>query len=544
MNTPKSISDRLNQNSVYRLVLIIIVLIFTSSTIIFSEKTNMIDYDNACHFYYARFINQGEIPYRDFSLFKTPLYFYVVSFVFAICGEGFNQVLGLNILIGVITILGIDQLGQKIKNRFVGILAATFYALSYYTVWMHTAGKTETLFNLLLVFAILTLIKAKFQKKSSIFVSAFLLSLAFFDLPRASIPVLLGVVLTMFFTSGSRKTALYFSLFLAIITVLNAPFLLIAPDKFILNVIVFNTKRGFQNTQGTVESVIWLLKNGSLALFMLGSLGLLFPFLDSLKRIPNYLQRFSPGIKKEYTILLLSIFTQFWLFFSLPNFAFSYMCYPVWPLLALGSSIVISTISSQIKNSSINCKKKDSLKNITILVTIFIVILPMIYDVASTAYNADLEIEWWQNRSSSIGEILVFMDEQTEKYDSVLCFTPSISVLIHRETVLPKNPSKNPDLINYFPFNALILTAEKITQPSNPVNLIFLEADLREIQIQTQAEAFTAMLNQTKILILEESVLLEHIPEYNQTLGKIIDEKCELLKTFSPDDWISIYRVL
>ncbi|MEE8323592.1 MAG: glycosyltransferase family 39 protein, partial [Candidatus Bathyarchaeia archaeon] len=162
-------------------VLTFVMIVFAIASTMFSMESHMIDYDNACHFYYSVYINEGKIPYRDFSLFKTPLYMYVVSMFFSVFGVGFEQILALNIFINAVTIVGIYLFGREVKNPKVGLVASAFYALSYFSVLIHVAGKTEPLFNLLLVYAILFLVKPRPREPLKSIASPLLLALAFYN---------------------------------------------------------------------------------------------------------------------------------------------------------------------------------------------------------------------------------------------------------------------------------------------------------------------------------------------------------------------------
>jgi hypothetical protein len=81
---------------------------------------------------------------------------------------------------------------------------------------------------------------------------------------------------------------------------------------------------------------------------------------------------------------------------------------------------------------------------------------------------------------------------------------------------------------------------ENETQPFKLENLMMIRSTLRDVQTKIQTVEFSELLSDAKILVLEEEYLATQIPKYNQTLGQIIRERCELLASFN---WISVYLV-
>lgn len=331
----------------------------------------------------------GKIPYRDFSLFKTPLYTYALSFIFVAWGNSFSQVRATSIIFEALTLVGIYLLGKKLRNGTLGLVAAATYATSYFSILMNNYGKSETLFNIFLVFSIYFLVKWQQQRTMrNLSISALLLSLAFLTLPRGAAFILPAYILTLVAIGEWRNSIILLAFFGAISALLSSPFFLVAPVNFIQEVFLFNMVRA-QPTTGLTQSV------------------------ESL----------------------------------------------------------------------------------------------------------------------------------TGPADAVLSFSPALSILINRPVVLPQNPSRDPDLINYFPFRTFLLLVKNGTQPFNPFDLLRTKAVLREVQTRIQAREFSAMLSEARILVLEEPYLNIHIPEYTRTFGQVIKERCELLKTFAPNNWISVYSV-
>ncbi len=523
------------------IVLTFVMIVFAIASTMFSMESHMIDYDNACHFYYSVYINEGKIPYRDFSLFKTPLYMYVVSMFFSMFGVGFEQILALNIFINAITIVGIYLFGREVKNPTVGLVASAFYALSYFSVLIHVAGKTEPLFNLLLVYAILFLVKPRPREPLKSIASPLLLALAFYNLPRASIPALGGIALTLLTTSTLRRTLRYLGLFTIFATAMSAPFLILAPTEFFYNVFLFNTLRGFQNTPGVSASIQWLLERGSLTLFTFGTLGLLLTTLHAWNRLPKPLHPLAPHLQKNHATLLASHFLLFWIFLALPQFAYPYMIYPIWPLLATGAALLITPLIKHVLNITFHGSSSQVRTYLPLLILLLLTASVIAFDVTSTMRDVNVNIIFWRTRMADMDAIVNLIEEQTNPEDAVLSFTPNLSSKINRPIVFPQNPSgSNPDLINYFPFRTFVLMMENETQPFKLTNLLKIRSTLRDMQTKIQTVEFSELLSNVKILVLEEDYLATQIPKYDQTFGQIIQERCELLASFS---WISVYLV-
>jgi hypothetical protein len=525
-------------------VLTFVIIVFAISSTMFSMESHMIDYDNACHFYYSVYINEGKIPYRDFSLFKTPLYMYVVSMFFSVFGVGFEQILALNIFINAVTIVGIYLFGREVKNPTVGLVASAFYALSYFSVLIHVAGKTEPLFNLLLVYAILFLVKPRPREPLKSIASPLLLALAFYNLPRASIPALGGIALTLLTTSTLRRTLRYLGLFTIFATAMSAPFLILAPTEFFYNVFLFNTLRGFQNTPGVSASIQWLLERGSLTLFTFGTLGLLLTTLHAWNRLPKPLHPLAPHLQKNHATLLASLFLLFWIFLALPQFAYPYMIYPIWPLLATGAALLITPLIkhvSKIVEESKSLLRKRSIKHMAPVLLTLLLIATVVVDSGSMVLTSVLDYKWSTDRENGLDEVSLFIQANLEKDDLVLSFDPSLSVRFIDRLVLPPDlVGGSLDLVNYFPYKAFSLMMENSTD-FNPANLLAMRKELEGVQIRIQSKEFSALLSQATILVFNGEAFLEtYFPDYEGTLKKVIAERCRLLQTFGT---MSVYRV-
>ena len=525
-------------------VLTFVIIVFAIASTMFSMESQMIDYDNACHFYYSVYINEGKIPYRDFSLFKTPLYMYVVSMFFSVFGVGFEQILALNIFINAVTIVGIYLFGREVKNPTVGLVASAFYALSYFSVLIHVAGKTEPLFNLLLVYAILFLVKPRPREPLRSIASPLLLALAFYNLPRASIPALGGIALTLLTTSTLRRTLRYLGLFTIFATSMSAPFLILAPTEFFYNVFLFNTLRGFQNTPGVSASIQWLLERGSLTLFTFGTLGLILTTLHAWNRLPKPLHPLAPHLQKNHATLLASLFLLFWIFLALPQFAYPYMIYPIWPLLATGAALLITPLIKhvgKIVEESKSLLRKRSIKHMAPVLLTLLLIATVAVDSGSMVLTSVLDYKWSTDRENGLDEVSLFIQANLEKDDLVLSFDPSLSVRFIDRLVLPPDlVGGSLDLVNYFPYKAFSLMMENSTD-FNPANLLAMRKELEGVQIRIQSKEFSALLSQATILVFNGEAFLEtYFPDYEGTLKKVIAERCRLLQTFGT---MSVYRV-
>jgi 4-amino-4-deoxy-L-arabinose transferase-like glycosyltransferase len=523
----------------YLLIVVVgfIVLVFAYSTIYVS-----LDYDNCVYYYLAKRIAEGAVPYTDFTLFKTPLYPYLLALVFLVAGPGFPQILMTNVAIGVLTLVGLYRLGKALHTPATGVLAALVYAAAYFSVYLHAIGKTEPLFNLLLVYALLALVTPPpTGRRLHGLASPLLLALAFFTLPRASLPALGGIVLTLLTTAPRRHALRYLGLFTLFAAALSAPFLLLAPTEFLYNVFLFNALRGFQSTPGVAASIQWLLERGSLTLFAFGTLGLLLAALHAWHRLPTPLRPLAPRLHPQHATLLVSLFLLFWAILALPQFAYPYMIYPVWPLLATGAALLITPLIRRVLSLPRLGAWKPGRLPLAAVILIVVVAGVIAVDVSWTVREVEGNIAFWRMRMADMDAIVHLIEGQTGPTDAVLSFTPSLSTKISRPSVLPQNPAGwNPDLINYFPFRTFVLLMANATQPLTLDNFLTVRSTLRDVQTKIQGVEFAALLSDATILVLEEDYLATQIPEYDQTVGQIIRDRCEVLARW---DWISVYVV-
>jgi hypothetical protein len=372
---------------------------------------------------------------------------------------------------------------------------------------------------MLLVYAILYLVNPRPREPLQSIASPLLLALAFYNLPRASIPALSGIALTLLITSTLRRALRYIGLFTLFATALSAPFLLLAPTEFFYNVFLFNTLRGFQNTPGVTASIQWLLERGSLTLFTFGTLGLLLTTLHAWNQLPKPLQPLVPRLQKNHATLLAILFLLFWIFLALPQFAYPYMIYPIWPLLATGAALLITPLIC-----------------LTVLLLATVVV-----DSGSMVLTSVLDHKWSTDRENGLDEVTRFIQANLGKDDLVLSFDPSLSIRFVNRLVVPSDPDGGSlDLINYFPYKAFSIMIENNTD-LNPVSLLAMRKELEEVQIRIQSKEFSALLSRATILVFNGEAFLEtYIPDYEGTLKKVIAERCQLLQTFGT---MSVYRV-
>jgi hypothetical protein len=531
-------------------VLAVIGILFAAASIALSMESRMIDYDNSCHFYYAMFIREGKLPYRDFSLFKTPLYMYVVALWFAAWGVGFDQILALNLVLNAVTLVGIYLLGREVKSPAVGLAAAALYALSYFSVLTHVAGKTEPLFNLLLVYALLALVTPPPPgRRLHGLASPLLLALAFFTLPRASLPALGGIVLTLL-TTAPRRPALrpalrYLGLFTLFAAALSAPFLLLAPTEFLYNVFLFNALRGFQSTPGVAASIQWLLERGSLTLFAFGTLGLLLAALHAWHRLPTPLHPLAPRLHPQHATLLVSLFLLFWAALALPQFAYPYMIYPVWPLLATGAALLITPLLpiplTEIGGQGQAAGRQRSVRRVAPVLLLLLFLATIVVDSGAMVLTSVVDQAWSRNRETGLAEVADFIHRNLEGADLVLSFDPGLSIrFLDRLVLPPDHEGGSLDLINYFPYRAFSLLMANNTD-LNPVRLWALRGELEAAQRHIQAHEFSALLSRATILVFDgEAFLSTYFPDYEGTLKPVIAERCRLLQTFGA---MTVYRV-
>jgi 4-amino-4-deoxy-L-arabinose transferase-like glycosyltransferase len=527
----------------YLLIVVVgfIVLVFAYSTIYVS-----LDYDNCVYYYLAKRIAEGAVPYTDFTLFKTPLYPYLLALVFLVAGPGFPQILMTNVAIGVLTLVGLYRLGKALHTPATGVLAALVYAAAYFSVYLHAIGKTEPLFNLLLVYALLALVTPPpTGRRLHGLASPLLLALAFFTLPRASLPALGGIVLTLLTTAPRRHALRYLGLFTLFAAALSAPFLLLAPTEFLYNVFLFNALRGFQSTPGVAASIQWLLERGSLTLFAFGTLGLLLAALHAWHRLPTPLRPLAPRLHPQHATLLVSLFLLFWAILALPQFAYPYMIYPVWPLLATGAALLIAPLLpiplTAIVGQGQVVRRQRSVQRVAPVLLILLFLATIVVDSGAMVLTSVMDQAWSRDRETGLAEVADFIHRNLEGADLVLSFDPGLSIrFLDRLVLPPDHEGGSLDLINYFPYRAFSLLMANNTD-LNPVRLWALRDELEATQRRIQAHEFSALLSQATILVFDgEAFLSTYFPDVEGTLKPVIAARCRLLQTFGT---MTVYRV-
>ncbi|MEE8571366.1 MAG: hypothetical protein V3S97_10345, partial [Candidatus Bathyarchaeia archaeon] len=229
---------------------------------------------------------------------------------------------------------------------------------------------------------------------------------------------------------------------------------------------------------------------------------------------------------------------------ALPQFAYPYMIYPIWPLLATGAALLITPLIkhvSKIVEESKSLLRKRSIKHMAPVLLTLLLIATVVVDSGSMVLTSVLDYKWSTDRENGLDEVSLFIQANLEKDDLVLSFDPSLSVRFIDRLVLPPDlVGGSLDLVNYFPYKAFSLMMENSTD-FNPANLLAMRKELEGVQIRIQSKEFSALLSQATILVFNGEAFLEtYFPDYEGTLKKVIAERCRLLQTFGT---MSVYRV-
>jgi MFS family permease len=302
--------------------------------------------------------------------------------------------------------------------------------------------------------------------------------------------------------------------------------------------------RGYQPTPGILMSLSWVTENNGLFVLSVGTLGILFSTFAAWGRLPKRFERLPSMLEKRDATLLISLLVSFLAFLGLQGFVYPYMVYAIWPVLSLGAGMTLGYAGNRIQTGFFFHTPRSSQKHLALLILCFLVVGVVAGNISITVQASDFEGTWSRTERKSLDDAAQFIEGQTKPSDSVLSFIPSLSLLIDRPRVLPDNPSGgNLDLINYFPLRAFYEILDNGTKPFNPLELLKIRSDLTRVQTRLQAQELSGMLSTAKILVLDEQRLTAFIPEYDQTFGAVISEKCEFLRAFGTDGWIRIYSV-
>ena len=117
----------IKENKEYIIGMVVTVIICTAYCILISFKTMPIA--EGWYSAYARLINEGQLPYKDFELLFTPLYSYIIAFITRIFGYDIYvlRVVGV-ILFAILAVLFYMIYTKLFKSAYIGCISAVLSA--------------------------------------------------------------------------------------------------------------------------------------------------------------------------------------------------------------------------------------------------------------------------------------------------------------------------------------------------------------------------------------------------------------------------------
>jgi len=155
----------LKDKKLWYLFLIIGVAAYFRLWHIQSLSNIMGDYDQGVYALFARFISQGQLPYRDFVLVAPPFYYLVLSSIYRIFGYSFYFGQYLSVCLSLASIVFIYLIGVKITKPVVGLIAAGLFAVSPDMIYYGRRETQEALGIFLIILAIYFIVDFIINKK-------------------------------------------------------------------------------------------------------------------------------------------------------------------------------------------------------------------------------------------------------------------------------------------------------------------------------------------------------------------------------------------
>lgn len=125
------------------------------------------DYDEGVYILGARFMSDGYLPYRDFTLVHPPLYSLVLTAIFKVLGYNYFLAKYFSVFISLASIILVYFAGKKITNASVGLVAAALFAVSPDMIYFGRRAVQESLGVFLILLAIYFLFSFLSNKKSN-----------------------------------------------------------------------------------------------------------------------------------------------------------------------------------------------------------------------------------------------------------------------------------------------------------------------------------------------------------------------------------------
>jgi 4-amino-4-deoxy-L-arabinose transferase-like glycosyltransferase len=125
------------------------------------------DYDEGVYTLGARFITEGQLPYRDFILAHPPLYSLILAAIYKIFGYNFFFAKYLSVALSLACIPLLYLVGKKMYRPGVGLAAAAIFAVSPEIVYFGRRCVQESLGLFLIILALYFVFDYLDSKKNS-----------------------------------------------------------------------------------------------------------------------------------------------------------------------------------------------------------------------------------------------------------------------------------------------------------------------------------------------------------------------------------------
>ncbi|AEC52341.1 hypothetical protein PNA2_1426 [Pyrococcus sp. NA2] len=96
------------------------------------------DYDEGTYLLIARYINQGYMPYRDILAVHPPFFYFVLAFWLRLFGDSYIVGRLLSLSLGAVSLIFAYKVGEKIKDKNLGIFFSLLLALDPQTIILNS----------------------------------------------------------------------------------------------------------------------------------------------------------------------------------------------------------------------------------------------------------------------------------------------------------------------------------------------------------------------------------------------------------------------
>jgi 4-amino-4-deoxy-L-arabinose transferase-like glycosyltransferase len=153
------------QGKVYSIGLISIFILGLLIRLILAVKGG-IDFDEGIHIYDAKMVFDGLLPFRDYFT-REPYYIYLLAIFVKIFGANLLTSRLLSVIFSSLTIFVIYTIGKSISSRKVGLLSASFFAVSPFVIYNTYLGNLYGVYPFVLSILVLSTLNILKNKGNS-----------------------------------------------------------------------------------------------------------------------------------------------------------------------------------------------------------------------------------------------------------------------------------------------------------------------------------------------------------------------------------------